>query len=260
MIPRNQKNEMEYKYGDVLKEFERDKKFMDTSYPSEWEKSFHQEMEQASKRKILRNGIKVLAAVASVLLVIGIFNVTQCQQVQGMNFQEFFSRLFNEKAYVHDLYGTNEEITLSILNEKNDPDLFFEGESLRELLNHIHKELKQPMFYYEDIFIGYNVVEAKYDWNFESLTIMLENDNGPIYINQDKFYGNLGSGMGSENELATSVYNEHLGMDIDIYKTVINSNKQGYIFEVMHDKTRLCFNGYVNLEECMIFAKSIYYE
>ena len=251
----------EFKYFDehfdeIMEELDNDP----TEYeiPEEWDVRFRNVIEQTVKKEERKTKLKKVAKVcglsAAAILLIFIFGIGFAQQAQGKSIMEIFQELFgpDEEQYV--TYNISE---IEFLDDGEDDEIFFDGVTTDEVCEQARKELKMPMFYFDDVIKDYEIVEAKYYRDFHTFTIELKVDDGFAYISEENMFDGEVTGQVMDAEKCTEIYNEFLETKILIYK---NKDSNSYIFNVKNGQMNFTFSGYISLEECKQLAESLYYQ
>lgn len=251
----------EFKYFDehfdeIMEELDNDP----TEYeiPEEWDARFRNVIEQTVKkeeRKIrLKKVAKVCGLSAAAILLIFIFGIGFAQQAQGKSIMEIFQELFVDEKEQYVTYTTSD---IEFVDDMEDNEIFFDGDTTEEACEQARNELKKPMFYFADVIKNYEIVEAKYNSRFYTLTIQLKVNDGYAYISEEDLFNDEVTGVIMDAEKCTDIYNDSLQTIIPIYK---NKDSNSYIFNVKYGQMSFSFSGYVSLEECKQLAESLYYQ
>lgn len=245
-------------YEKILKEYEEDRKRHDFSMPKEWDEDFRKVMDNTLKRKarhkMLRRFVK--AACVVILIVVG-FN-TYSTQVQGNTLLECFRNSFNQSKLMHEVQGTADQV--EILDEVELSDFYYEGDTLDELFLNIRNDRKVPMFYVKDVLEDYEIIEAKYNQEFQLLDITIMTENGYIYITQDFAYNNSSVGIYHDQNEVCTIYNDALEREIPIFDNIEKAGYENYCFSVETERCKFYFDGAATLEQCEKIAKNLYYK
>ena len=251
----------EFKYFDehfdeIMEELDNDP----TEYqiPEEWDARFRNVIEQTVKKEERKTRLKKVAKVcglsAAAILIVLILGIGTAQQAQGKSILEVFQTLFgpDEEQYV--TYNISD---IEFLDDGEEDEIFFDGNTTDEVCEQARKELKMPMFYFEDVIKDYEIVEAKYYREFHTFTIELKVDDGFAYISEENMFDGEVTGQVMDAEKCTEIYNDSLELLIPIYK---NKEGDGYIFNVKNAQMSFSFFGDVSLSECKQLAESLYYK
>lgn len=250
----------EFKYFDehfdeIMEELDNDP----TEYeiPEEWDVKFRNVIEQTVKKEERKTRLKKVAKVcglSAAILLIFIFGIGFAQQAQGKSIMEVFQTFFGTDE---DQYLTYDTSTIEFPNDMEDREIFFDGETTDKVCEQARNELKTPMFYFEDVFNDYEIIEAKYNSRFYTFTIELKMNGLYTYISQENLFNDEVTGMAMDAEKCAEIYNESLQTMIPIYK---NKDSNSYIFNVKNGQMSFSFSGYVSLDECKQLAESLYYQ
>lgn len=246
-----------HEYEKMLKEYEQDKKNHDFSIPKEWDEDFRKVMDAALNRKARQKRMRRLARAACIALLIGVGSGVFATQVKGVDLLEYFQNSFIQSKLSHEVQGTGEQVKLE---ETESSDFYYECNTLNELFVNIRNDRKVSMFYVEDVFADYEIIEAKYNQEFQILDITLSTESGYIYLTQDFTYDNSSLGIYHDRNEVCTIYNEILKADITIYDNIENPEYENYCFSVNMDRCKFYFDGAVTLEQCKEIACNIYYE
>lgn len=251
----------EFKYFDehfdeIMEELDNDP----TEYkiPEEWDARFRNVIEQTVKkeeRKIrLKKVAKVCGLSAAAILLIFIFGIGFAQQAQGKSIMEIFQELFGNEKEKYVTYTSSE---IEFLDDGEEDEIFFDGDTTDEVCEQARNELKMPMFYFEDVLEDYEIVEAKYYRDFHTFTIELKINDRYSYISERFMYDDEVIGLVTDTVKCTEIYNESLKSTIPIYK---NKDSNSFVFSVNTDQMSFSFFGEVSLDECKRLAESLYYQ
>lgn len=250
----------EFKYFDehfdeIMEELDNDP----TEYqiPEEWDARFRNVIEQTVKKEERKTRLKKVAKVcglsAAAILLIFIFGIGFAQQAQGKSIMEVFQELFGNEKEQYVTYTTSE---IEFLDDGEEDEIFFDGDTTDEVCEQARNELKMPMFYFEDVLEDYEIVEAKYYRDFHTFTIELKINDRYSYISERFMYDDEVMGVVTDAEKCTEIYNECLQISIPIYK---NKEGDGYIFTVENSHMSFIFSGDISIDECKRLAESLYY-
>lgn len=251
----------EFKYFDehfdeIMEELDNDP----TEYeiPEEWDVKFRNVIEQTVKkeeRKIrLKKVAKVCGLSAAAILLIFIFGIGFAQQAQGKSIMEVFQELFGT---TEDEFITYTISDMEFIDEKEENEIFFDGDTLDKVFEQARSELKMPMFYFDDVIKDYEIVEARYNRDFHTFIIELKVKDGYAYITEENLFDGEVTGQIMDAEKCTEIYNDSLELLIPINK---NKENDGYIFNVKNAQISFSFFGDVSLTECEQLAESLYYK
>lgn len=250
----------EFKYFDehfdeIMEELDNDP----TEYeiPEEWDVKFRNVIEQTVKKEERKTRLKKVAKVcglSAAILLIFIFGIGFAQQAQGKSIMEVFQELFGtaEDGYV--TYATSD---IEFLDDEEENEILFNGDTIDKICEQLRNELKMPMFYFKDVIKDYEIVEAKYNRDFHAFTIEFKINDKYSYISETYMFGDEVTGIITDAEKCAEIYNESLQTTIPIYK---NKDNNSYIFNVNNDQISFSFSGYVSLDECVRLAESLYYQ
>ena len=251
----------EFKYFDehfdeIMEELDNDP----TEYqiPEEWDARFRNVIEQTVKKEERKTRLKKVAKVcglsAAAILIVLILGIGAAQQAQGKSIMEVFQELFGT---VEDQFVTYTTSDIEFVDDMNGIEIFFAGETIDEVCEQARNELKMPMFYFDDVIKDYEIVEARYNRDFHTLSIELKVNDGYIYITEENLIDGEVTGLVMDAEECAEINNEFLNKTIQIYK---NKNGDGYIFNVQNAQMSFTFSGVVSLDECKQLAESLYYK
>lgn len=250
----------EFKYFDehfdeIMEELDNDP----TEYeiPEEWDVKFRNVIEQTVKkeeRKIRLKKVAKVCGLSAAILLIFIFGIGFAQQAQGKSIMEVFQTLFGPDEEQYATYTTSDIV---ILDDEDEDEVFFDGDTIEKVCEQARDELKMSMFYFEDVIKDYEIVEAKYNSRFYTFTIELKVNDGYAYVSEENLFNDQVTGLIMDAEKCTEIYNESLNTIIIIYK---NKNGDGYIFNVKNGQMSFSFSGAVSLDECKKLAESLYYK
>lgn len=112
------------------------------------------------------------------------------------------------------------------------------------------------MVYFTYIPAGYIVEDAQYNKTYDILNITLCNEDNRIYIFQQEQYKKANTGLISDEEKCTEIYNENLNQDVDIYQ----SAQDNYCsFSLKVENTLVAVRCNLPLDECKKIVKDIKY-
>lgn len=246
-------------YQQIADDFEKEENKEDYyNLPEEWEMDFKRIISHNLDKNDRKRRLKRLSVAAVILLVAGVGSNMLEYQVSGTNVFELFSTSFGKGQESHSIIGADPDIEL-LLEEEN-TDRYYDGKVLNEVLEDIKADNKRPMFYFDDVFEEYHIVEAVYNTIFKTMNIKIESPDGISYIIEDDMYENAGVGIKNDNEMVATIKNEKLNQDIDIYRSTTDSDSERYFFSVVIGNSQFCFDGVLSLNDCEQFAKSLYYE
>lgn len=251
----------EFKYFDehfdeIMEELDNDP----TEYeiPEEWDVKFRNVIEQTVKKEERKTRLKKVAKVcglsAAAILLIFIFGIGFAQQAQGKSIMEVFQELFGTDEEQYATYTTSDIV---ILDDEDEDELFFDGDTIEKVCEQARDELKMSMFYFEDVIKDYEIVEAKYNREFHTFFIELKVNDGYAYITEEHLFDGEVTGLIMDAEEYMEVYNESLQTTILIYN---NKDNTSYSFNVMNRQMSFSFSGCVSIEECKQLAESLYYQ
>ena len=251
----------EFKYFDehfdeIMEELDNDP----TEYeiPEEWDVKFRNVIEQTVKKEERKTRLKKVAKVcglsAAAILLIFIFGIGFAQQAQGKSIMEIFQELFGNEKEQYVTYTTSE---IEFLDDGEEDEIFFDGDTTDEVCEQARNKLKMPMFYFDDVIKDYEIVEAKYFKDFHTFYIELKVNNGYVYISEENLFDGEVSGLTMDAEKCAEVDNKYLQTTIPIFK---NKNGAGYVFNIKKGQMSFSFLGDVSLNECRELAESLYYK
>ena len=251
----------EFKYFDehfdeIMEELDNDP----TEYeiPEEWDARFRNVIEQTVKKEERKTRLKKVAKVcglsAAAILLIFIFGIGFAQQAQGKSIKEFFQELFGNEKEQYVTYTTSD---IEFVDDMEDNEIFFDGDTTEEVCEQARNELKKPMFYFADVLEDYEIVEAKYNSRFYTLTIQLKVNDGYAYISEEDLFNDEVTGQIIDAEKCTEVYNDSMELFIPIYK---NKDSNSYVFSVKNGHMSCSFWGNISLADCKKLAESLYYK
>ena len=143
------------------------------------------------------------------------------------------------------------------MDDTEDNEIFFEGDTIAEIFNKARNELKMPLFYFDNVIKEYEIVEAKYNSRFHTLTIELKVSDGYAYISEMNMFDDEVIGVTMDADKCTEIYNESLHTTIPIYK---NKEGGGYIITIKNIQMSFNFSGDISLDECEKIAESLCYK
>lgn len=232
--------------------FQWDSQFHDFSISDDWDEDFHAAMEKGikegeRKRKMMLN---VAACGAAALVVIG---VTE-REVIGDGLKKVFCNESNEGGSEHIYFGTKEEI--SILEDSDRTRLDYEEKTIADVYLQIKEKLKRPIFQISDEFEKYEMIDAYYEEALELIVIVLETQEGKIYLSQEERLNDGGTGAGHEDEKIV-VWNENLQQNITISKSIQDNSCSFFV-----EKSGAIFNffGYLSEENCCKIAENLLFQ
>lgn len=243
-------------FDEIMEELDNDP----TEYeiPEEWDVKFRNVIEQTVKKEERKTRLKKVAKVcglsAAAILLIFIFGIGFAQQAQGKSIKEVFQFFFGRQEENYVTYSTSD---IEFLDDTENNEIFFDGDTIGEIFEQVRNELKMPMFYFDDLIQYYEIVKAKYNKDFHIFTIELKVQDGYAYISEENMFDDGVTGMTIDAEKCTQINNEFLQMAIPIYK---NKEGDGYMFNVKNDNMSFTFCGDVSLEECEKLAESLQYK
>ena len=251
----------EFKYFDehfdeIMEELDSDP----TEYeiPEEWDVKFRNVIEQTVKKEERKTRLKKVAKVcglsAAAILLIFIFGIGFAQQAQGKSIKEVFQKLFGTDEEQYATYTTSDIV---ILDDEDEDEIFFDGDTIEKVCEQARNELKMSMFYFDDVIKDYEIVEAKYNSRFYTFTIELKVNDGYAYISEENLFNDEVTGLIVDAEKCTDVYNESMQTTIPIYK---NKDSNSYVFSVKNGHISCSFWGNISLADCKKLAESLYYK
>ena len=251
----------EFKYFDehfdeIMEELDNDP----TEYeiPEEWDVKFRNVIEQTVKKEERKTRLKKVAKVcglsAAAILLIFIFGIGFAQQAQGKSIMEIFQELFGNEKEQYVTYTSSE---VEFLEDEEENEILFEGNTTDEIFEQARSELKMPMFYFEDVIKDYKIVEAKYNIDFHAFSIELKVNDKYAYISERYMYDDEVIGLITDAVKCTDIYNESLKITIPIYE---NKDSDSFVFSVNNDQMSFSFFGEISLDECKRLAESVYYQ
>ena len=243
-------------FDDIMEELDNDP----TEYeiPEEWDVKFRNVIEQTVKKEERKTKLKKVAKVcglsAAAILLIFIFGIGFAQQAQGKSIMEVFQTLFGPDEEQYSTYTTSDIV---ILDDEDENEIFFNGDTIENVCEQARDELKMSMFYFDDVITDYEIMEAKYNKDFHIFTIELKVNDKYAYISERYMYDDEVIGLITDEVKCTDIYNEALRMTIPIYK---NKDSNSYVFSVNNDRMSFSFFGEISLDECKQLAESVYYQ
>lgn len=251
----------EFKYFDehfdeIMEELDNDP----TEYeiPEEWDVRFRNVIEQTVKKEERKTRLKKVAKVcglsAAAILLIFIFGIGFAQQAQGKSIMEIFHELFGNEKEQYVTYTTSE---IEFLDNEEENEILFDGDTIDKIYEQVRNELKMPMFYFEDVLKNYEIIEARYNRDFHIFTLELKINDRYAYISETFMIDEEVTGLMMDAEKCAEIENGSLETVIQIYK---NKDSDSYIFSAKNNQMSFSFFGEVSLEECKQLAESLYYK
>lgn len=249
-------------FDELLKEMEADSEYANYTVPKDWDLEFRaaireglREQRKRERKLKIKRITKVTGLVAAVVVLVCTSNLT-VEETQGKGLLKFFQSIFDIGNDKHVTYGTDENMSMEFPDEENG-DIFFDGESLDEVFSQIRSEVKVPMFYFDDVFEEYEIKEAKYNKELNMVNVEIKTLLGKIYVSQQTFVNNNGSGVLSDAEECSEIYNENLKQNIIIYQC---KSEDGYSFSIEEGILFFSIIGNMSLKECEQIAESLNYK
>lgn len=241
-------------FDDIMEELDNDP----TEYeiPEEWDVKFRNVIEQTVKKEERKTRLKKVAKVcglSAAILLIFIFGIGFAQQAQGKSIMEVFQELFGTDEEQYATYTTSDIV---ILDDEDEDEIFFDGDTIEKVCEQARDELKMSMFYFDDVITDYEIMEAKYNKDFHIFTIELKVNDKYAYISERFMYDDEVMGVVTDVEKCTEIFNESLKRTIPIYK---NKEGDGYIFTAENSHMSFIFSGDISIDECKGLAESLYY-
>lgn len=261
----NKRNDLEtgseFEYSDdyfekILEEMENDPEFQNFTVPDEWDREFRKTIEETlkkEKRKKMKRYVKIGTMAACAVLAVTAGLNMRMEEVQGEGLLEVFQNTFNLNGKQYMMYDSDENFGMDF-EEEDSPDIAFEADTLSEIYDRIHQELKRPMFYTEDVFGKYEIKEASYNATYHILNIELETSEGSVFLFQEQKLDENSSSVMLNEEERGQVYNKNLDKTIMIYKS---DQSSFYTFSIKEEQNIFTFQGAISLEQCKKLAESV---
>lgn len=253
-------NSSEFEYSEeyfekMLEEMENDPEFQTFTVPDEWDREFRKTIEETlkkEKKKRMKRYVKIGGMAACVVLAMTLALNVRTEQVQGEGLLEVFQNTFNLNGKQYVMHGSDENFGMDF--EEDSTDIVFEADTLSEIYDLMHQELKRPMFYTEDVFGEYEIKEAGYNATYHILNIELDTSEGPVFFYQEQKLEKNSSGNEIDEKESGQVYNKNLDKAIKIYKSEQSSF---YIFTISEGQNIFTFRGAISLDQCKELAESV---
>lgn len=250
------KDKIDQWYAEMNRQFEEDSKTQDFRDP-EMDKWFYKMLDEEVKKSKKCKIAKVSGIVAGVVLTFGVALSGFTQLVYGESLIEIIRNSIEAGQFTISVINKNDD---SQFEEFEDEKLHYEANSIDEIFQMIINDSKaeiSQMFYVEGVPGQYKQWTAKYDKEFQTLTINSKQGNHYLYIYEEFNYDDVVSGTILESDVVETVFNKNLQMDISIVKQMDNIRHSGYYLEVFFNNIRLKVEGIGTIEEFEFIAKSI---
>lgn len=242
-------------YERMNRQMEWDSQFEDFSIPEDWDKDFLEAMEKASVEKERKKRRKKKIQGVAACLVLGLLGVGINQrEAIGECLKEVFVHRSTEAGLDYIYFGTEED--LSIIPDKEQTRFSFDGNTLEEVYVQMKENIKRPFFQIKNELGECEIIDAYYEEKLNLVVIVLETQEGRIYLSQEERLDDGGTGARHEGE-SMMVWNENLKQYIIISKSVQDDS---YSFFVKNLSIIFNFHGYVSGETSRQIAKNLVFE
>lgn len=238
-------------------QYEEDKKKHDFSVPKEWEDDFKAVMDKVliDRQREKRRNRRILAACAVIALLMTSNIFTKV--TYGTNIPEYFRNQITWNKWENSTKSTD-EVTAGLTTDLDQSDIHYEVESMDEVFQMVRDDLKFQILALDNLAEEYTIQEANLNKDFMVLRIKIAVPEGLCYLTEEFNYAETASGNMAEKELVSTIYNDNLKRNIDIYDTTDNMKYNGYFFEIEYDHLYFYYEGIGTLEEFETLAQSIY--
>lgn len=257
-------NSPEYRHieehlDEILNELEGDEETRDMTMPEAWDQDFREVLERVKKEKKQRHRRRfcrtLAAAAAAVIVLVPVIGFVGPETVEGDGIMELFEKNVFMNGRRYGMAGTN-ELHVGVDSE-NLNETIFSGSDIRKLNDELKLQVKHPFYRLNWIPEGFEVREAVYNQEFDSINVEMYNGNNYIYFSQQFIMSEeTKSNVTQNNELAT-VINKELGVSISIYDSIADT---GFSFSIIANHAKLDCYMETTLEECKTLAQGITYE
>lgn len=256
-------NSPEYRHieenlDDILKELEGDEETRNMTMPEEWDKDFREILEKVNEENRQRHRKKLrrtIAAAAAVLIVsVPLIGFVGTETVEGDGILELIEKNIFMNGRRYGMAGTDEESLTLDLQATN--ETIFAATDIQDLNRQIDQEITHPFFKIGWIPEGFTIDEAVYNKKFESLNIDLSDGQSYIYFSEQFIVDTGMQNNVTEDEKVEIVRNNNLGIDIEIY----NSLMDGYLyFSILFNNSKLDCYMNTTVTNCKLIAENLEY-
>ena len=242
---------------EMLRQFKEDSEIRDFS-DSDMDKIFQATMDYVVKKNRRKKILKVASVAASIMLLVGVALNGFTQVAYGESLIDIVKNSIEAGQFTLSAIGADDK---SNQFEKFENDIVcYEDSSIEGLFEQITNDTQigvSELFLVKDVPSEYVQWTAKYNKDFDRLTINSRQESSYIYILEELNYESIVSGTALESQVASNVFNENLQMNIAIMAQMDNVRLQGYYIEVFYDNKRLFIEGNWMLNEFEQIAKNI---